>query len=166
LREWLRIAMADPNDLVRVVHEPCEFCWAMKAEELPPNPSCSACKGVGVSYVKVSDTKKLKGAAKRLYAGAVQTKDGVKILMRDQDAALKNIADYLGMLNKTKGELSGPGGGPIPLSATSKPDYKAMTTAELEAMLAAQIAAANDINGVSGGVSQLELTAGVTIEGT
>jgi phage terminase small subunit len=165
LREWLKIAIADPNKLSRVVHEPCQFCWAMKDDALPPNPSCLACKGVGLSYVKVSDSSKLTGPEKRLYAGAVQTKDGVKVLMRDQDGALKNIADYLGMLNKSKGEFSGPDGGPIPLSATSKPNYKAMSTAELEAMLAAQIAAAQANMGVLEGVSQLELPAGPMIEG-
>lgn len=63
----------------------------------PPHPECPECFGNGVERVSVADTRKLKGSARRLYAGIQKTKDGVKVLMRDQDAALANIARYLGM---------------------------------------------------------------------
>lgn len=63
----------------------------------PPHPACPECFGDGVERVAVADTRKLKGSARSLYAGIHKTKDGVKVLMRDQDAALANIARYLGM---------------------------------------------------------------------
>lgn len=67
---------------------------------LPPVPSCPMCFGEGHGEVHVADTAKVMGAAKRLYAGAKQTRDGIQILFRDQDAALANIAKYLGMLDR------------------------------------------------------------------
>jgi phage terminase small subunit len=70
--------------------------------------------------VFITDSRKLSAKAAKLYAGVKQTKDGIEIKMRDQDAALANISKYLGMLVDRK-ELSGPGGGPIPLSATAMP---------------------------------------------
>ena len=77
-----------------------------------PHPMCPECFGDGVERVAVADTRKLKGSAKLLYAGVQKTKDGVKVLMRDQDAALANIARYLGM-SKERVELTGANGGPV-----------------------------------------------------
>jgi hypothetical protein len=42
----------------------------------------------------------------------LQTNNGIKINMRDQDAAVANLARYLGMMVDKK-EISGPGGGPL-----------------------------------------------------
>lgn len=81
-----------------------------------PNDECPECGGLGVESVVVSDTRDLKGAARKLYAGIKQTKNGIEVLTRDQDAALNNIAKYLGMLVDRK-ELSGPNGGSIPIAA-------------------------------------------------
>jgi phage terminase small subunit len=135
LHQWMQIASANPNDLVKVDITCCEDCWAeLSDRRLPPNPDCSRCKGSGESRVTISDTSTLKGAARRLYAGAVQTKDGVKVLMRDQDAALANLSKYLGMLVERK-ELSGPGGGAIPLSATARPQE--LTDEQLMALASA-----------------------------
>lgn len=64
---------------------------------LPPHPKCPECFGNGVERVSVADTRKLKGPARLLYAGVKKTKDGIQVLTRDQDAALANIARYLGM---------------------------------------------------------------------
>lgn len=82
---------------------------------LPPHPKCPECFGNGVERVSVADTRKLKGPARLLYAGVKKTKDGIQVLTRDQDAALANIARYLGM-SKERLEMSGPDGGPVPLS--------------------------------------------------
>ena len=120
LHQWMMIAGANPDDLVKVVVESCSECWAILDRQLPPNPCCTRCKGAGERFVSVTDTRLLSGAARRLYAGAVQTKDGIKILMRDQDSALKSLADYLGMSNKA--QVSGPGGGPIPLLVATPAD--------------------------------------------
>lgn len=77
-----------------------------------PNPACPECGGNGVELLHFEDTRKLTGKAKRLYAGVQKTKDGLKVLTRDQDAALLNISRYLGMMVDRK-ELSGPGGAPL-----------------------------------------------------
>ena len=68
----------------------------------------------GVETVLVTDTRKLSPKAAKLYAGAQQTKEGIKVLARVQDAAIEKLGRYLGMF-KDKTELSGPGGGPVQL---------------------------------------------------
>lgn len=70
------------------------------------NPACPECAGEGVETVYVADTRKLKGSAKRLYAGVQRTKEGIKVLTRDQDAAMANLARCLGMF-KDNVNLSG-----------------------------------------------------------
>ena len=134
LREWLDVARADPNELVTVKVSRCDECWAIPDRDLPVNPICPRCAGEGVKFVSVRDTGKLTGPARRLYAGAKQTKDGIEIKMRDQDAAWRYIADYLGMLNKSKGELSGPDGGAIQLQPLA-PDPSTLTNDELRDIL-------------------------------
>jgi phage terminase small subunit len=163
LHQWMQIAAADPSDIVAVVQRRCENCWAIPDAGLPPNPACETCHGDGVKHVRITDTRSLKGGARLLYNGAVQTRDGIKVLLRDREAALKNLADYLGMLNKSKGELSGPGGGPIPLAAALVTD---LTDAQLMAIAAAGLPGLTDNLGVDQGVSQGMLDASTTIEGT
>lgn len=62
-----------------------------------PNPECPVCLGEGHVMPVVKDTRKLKGAAKRLYAGFKQTKDGIEIKTRNQDAALALLAKEYGI---------------------------------------------------------------------
>ncbi len=78
------------------------------------HPKCPQCFGDGVGRVYIADTRRLTGAAKLLYAGIKQTKEGIEIKLHDQAAALANIAKYLGML-KNKWELSGPNGTTLPV---------------------------------------------------
>jgi len=78
----------------------------------PPNEDCPACHGNGMERIGVADTRRVRGAARRLYAGVKKTKDGIEIKTRDQDKALDNIAKFLGMI-VNKNEIAGPGGGPI-----------------------------------------------------
>lgn len=108
LQRWVEIATADPNELVQYRRGPCKHCWGgvVSREQLEAvNPDCPACAGNGQGNIFVHDTRKLKGAAKRLYAGVKLGKDGLQVLMRDQDAALSNIARHLGMF-KDKLEVS------------------------------------------------------------
>lgn len=65
-----------------------------------PHPDCPNCEGLGVERIQVEDTSKVVGPARRLYAGVKQSKDGIQILMRDQDAALEKIARHLGMFTE------------------------------------------------------------------
>lgn len=71
-----------------------------------PNQDCPECHGHGVEEVRISDTRKLKGAARRLYAGVKRTKNGIEIQMRDQDGALAKLAQHVG-LSIDKKEISG-----------------------------------------------------------
>lgn len=102
-----------------------------------PNPDCPECSGLGIEDVHVADTRKLRGAARVLYAGAERTRNGIKINMRDKDAAVANLARYLGMMVDKK-EFSGPGGGPIPLANLTAED---LTDDQLAAILKASDAA-------------------------
>lgn len=80
-----------------------------------PQEECPRCAGEGLGDVFVADTNKLEGAARILYAGVKQTRDGIEIKMRDQDAAAANIARYLGMFHdRMPGKANG---NPIPPAA-------------------------------------------------
>jgi phage terminase small subunit len=80
-----------------------------------PHPHCPECFGEGVVVVFVKDTRQLSAGARLLYAGVKETENGIEIEMRDQDAALLNVAKHLGML-VNKHEHSGPDGAEIPIS--------------------------------------------------
>lgn len=88
---------------------------------LPPHPECPECGGNGWERAHIHDTRRLKGRARRLYAGIQKTKDGFKVITRDQEKALDNLAKYFGMLVERK-EISGPGGGPVQLENVSAED--------------------------------------------
>ena len=62
-----------------------------------PRPDCQECGGDGIEVTHLADTRKLSGAARRLYAGTKKTAAGVQILTRDQDAAMVNLARCMGM---------------------------------------------------------------------
>ena len=80
----------------------------------PPLADCPVCHGDGFSRIMVNDIRKLSGPARRLFAGIKQTKEGIEVKFRDQDAALKNIATFLGMTIDRKQLNIIPGGGPVP----------------------------------------------------
>lgn len=161
LNEWVTIASADPQELVRTRVRACRHChgighayqwrseqeWAeavakalawkpkkrQTAEDAPPIPSneggfgysvelgpvpdCPQCDGDGEVDHLIADTRSLSPAARKLFAGVKVTKDGMQVLMRDQDAALQNVAKYLGMLVE-KRELTGKNGGPVVMQVT------------------------------------------------
>lgn len=79
-----------------------------------PNEACPECRGEGVEDVHLTDTRFLTGAERTLLAGVKQTRNGVEVSFRDQDAALSKIADYLGMIVK-RGDVNvrTPGGQPL-----------------------------------------------------
>lgn len=99
------------------------------------NPECPECGGRGDEVIHINDTRRLKGSARRLYAGVQKTKDGIKIITRDQDAALQNIAKYIGMMVERK-EISGPGGGPVNLRHAKAED---LTDDELAALIVTDV---------------------------
>lgn len=77
-----------------------------------PHAECPECHGEGIGQVHVQDTRKLKGAARLLYAGAKQTSQGIEVKFRDQDKALELIAKHLGMFTENL-KLSGDPENPV-----------------------------------------------------
>jgi hypothetical protein len=108
---WLRmIVMADPNELTRVVRDPCDLCWpeaeiaksfvahftpspfVSERPALPdtqkPRHDCVRCRGDGVSRVVLTPTDELSPEGRALFKGATQDKDGaIKVQMHDQAVA-------------------------------------------------------------------------------
>jgi hypothetical protein len=78
----------------------------------PPHPECPECFGDGIHQVFPKDTRDLSPAARLLYAGVKQTKEGIEIKLRDQDAALVNVAKHLGMFIERTDLTTG--GKPLP----------------------------------------------------
>lgn len=118
-----------------------------------PHLDCPVCGGEGIVRTWLSDSRKLSRKSARLIAGIKQTKDGIEIKMRDQDAAWAKIADYLGMSNKSKAELSGPGGGPIPLANATPADLSDDQLAAIASAGSPQLPSDVDNLGVHMGVS-------------
>lgn len=100
------------------------------------HPDCPECGGDGLNKVSVTDTSEVKGYGRKLFAGVKQTKDGIEIKTRDQDAALANLSKYLGMSLERK-ELSGPGGNAIVLANLKAEDLDDEQLAALIGMEAA-----------------------------
>jgi len=68
-----------------------------------PHEDCPECNGEGHGVPHIHDTRRLRPAARALYAGVKVTKDGIEIKMKDQDKALENIARHLKMfVDKTE----------------------------------------------------------------
>lgn len=133
LADLAAIAFADPNELIQWRRGACPSCRgaeeqteehegqphggslkrirkaAPRVDEIDPN--CEVCGGEGAGRVYIPDTRHLTGAARRLYAGVKQTKDGLQVMMRSQDRALELLGDHLGLFKKV--QVSGPNGGPI-----------------------------------------------------
>ncbi len=111
LREWLEVATVDARELVQYVRTSCADCWEDGIRD-DPNPKCRKCGGKGRGNVVITDTRKLSPAAAKLYAGVQVGKDGMKVLLRDRDAAWMAVARHLGMF-PTKVELTGKDDGPV-----------------------------------------------------
>lgn len=74
-----------------------------------PNPDCPECAGMGVEVVRMADTRKLSPAAKLLYDGVEETRQGKKIRKQDRSKALDSLAKHLGMFSgKVEDETTNP----------------------------------------------------------
>lgn len=62
-----------------------------------PNPDCPRCLGEGHTTTRLKDTRELKGAARRLYAGVKQTREGIEVKTRDQDKMIALLAKEFGI---------------------------------------------------------------------
>jgi phage terminase small subunit len=99
LARFWDIATADPNEIVSVRVTKCIGCYGGESSNDHPDKDCKACGGEGIGRVVIADMKSLKGAARKLYAGAKQTKFGVEVQLHDQMKALESVARHLGMFN-------------------------------------------------------------------
>ncbi|HCD1132066.1 TPA: terminase small subunit [Morganella morganii] len=79
---------------------------------LDPNPDCPRCNGAGIGRPHFHDTRDLRGASRRLFAGIKEGKFGTEVITRNQDEALKMVAQHLGMI-RNRTELTGKDGEPI-----------------------------------------------------
>lgn len=94
-----------------------------------PHSDCPECFGHGVSHVYFTDTRRLKGRARALYAGVKKTSGGgMEVLLRNQDAALENIAKFLGMFKLQFGS-----GTPSDVPLGIPLDIKSITVSPMEA---------------------------------
>lgn len=67
---------------------------------LEPNPICPHCYGVGIAHTVVTDTTKLTGKSRKLYAGAKQDRFGaIEVKLHDQKAAWEMVCRMLGAFN-------------------------------------------------------------------
>ncbi len=73
-----------------------------------PHPECPECCGDGYSRVVLADTRKISPAAAALYAGAEQTKYGLKVVMHDKVAAMEKLFKHLGLYEKDNEQKSDP----------------------------------------------------------
>lgn len=147
-KQYLTLATADPNELIRVKTGACRHChgtggayqWRDEAEfeaayarwanlperkqaaqpmpnnaggygytlNLPINPDCPKCDGVGTSRIAVADTSKASPAARRLLATVKETKDGVEIKVHDQMHALDQLGRIIGAFEKDNEQQNRP----------------------------------------------------------
>lgn len=100
IRELVALVKADPNELTQMRHVSCDSCWPEQEGAAPiwqePNPDCLHCQGDGIPRPWFADTRHLSPAARRLFSGVKTTKDGIQVLMRDQDGALDKLAKVFG----------------------------------------------------------------------
>ncbi len=132
LRLWWEQANVDVNEIVEYRREACPACWPEDSQNHDPNSDCEKCRGEGYGNLHINDSRKLKGAAKRLYNGVQIGKDGIKVLMLDRDKALENVARHLGMFIERK-EITGKNGSPIQHQALPV-DLSGLTDEELAAL--------------------------------
>lgn len=71
-----------------------------------PHPDCPQCSGEGSAYAHVKDTRFLSPAARSLFAGVKQTKDGIEVKLNSQDKSRELLLRHLGLLTD-KLEVSG-----------------------------------------------------------
>ena len=89
---------------------------------LEPNPDCPVCYGEGIGQIHVNDTRKLSAGALAIYRGVHQGKEGLKVLLADQDRALENVARHLGMFKDVSAIDLTTGGKPLEQSKTVTPE--------------------------------------------
>lgn len=99
------------------------------------DPECPVCEGEGVEELFIADTRFLSGPAKRLYAGARRTRNGIEILTHSQDAARRMLGEHYGVFKTILG-------GEMHVNNTNvvapgEIDYSKLSTSALKEVMAA-----------------------------
>ncbi len=100
----------------------------------PPNPACPECSGMGIEITRMADTRKLSPAARLVFDGVKETKQGVEIKVQDRTKTLENIAKDLDMFaGKVDAEEASPldhlvqrmmgAGNAVPVNPGNESDY-------------------------------------------
>jgi phage terminase small subunit len=66
----------------------------------PPHPDCTSCWGDGIGDAFYKPTANLSPAARALYAGVKQTKDGYQMLLVDKNPSLDKLFRHFGLYEK------------------------------------------------------------------
>lgn len=74
------------------------FGWDFTRE---PRDDCPGCRGEGIQRVVARDTSKLSPAARLLYGGVKQTKEGLQMIIADRVKALENASKIMGAFQET-----------------------------------------------------------------
>ncbi|MDB5448408.1 MAG: terminase small subunit [Phenylobacterium sp.] len=62
-----------------------------------PNPECPECHGEGQGRTFIADTRDVSPAARKLYAGVRETREGLEVKMHSKVEALTQVGRHLGM---------------------------------------------------------------------
>lgn len=65
-----------------------------------PNPNCPSCAGAGQGRAVINDTRTLSPAARALYAGVKEGKDGVEVKIHDKLTAGDKLFRHMGLYEK------------------------------------------------------------------
>lgn len=72
----------------------------------PPNPDCPECFGDGIAEVFLADTRNLSPAARMVFAGVKDGRDGIEILTMSKEKAADNMARALGLFKEKETEVN------------------------------------------------------------
>jgi hypothetical protein len=73
-----------------------------------PNPECPECHGQGVGDVFITDTRTLSPAARLLFDGVEQTRDGLKVNMQSRERAREQLARIAGLYSQSRENETAP----------------------------------------------------------
>lgn len=102
-RERQKRLKADEDD---DIGEFPEYTDAWYDKRRPPSEDCPECFGEGVPEVFIHDTRKLSPAARAVYAGVKETREGIEVLTLSKEKAAENLARALGMFREKDVEVN------------------------------------------------------------
>lgn len=109
--EKMRMQQANPETCAMPVTAFDERGGIGYDERKAPNPDCPECFGDGIGKTIIKDTRNLSPAARALYAGVKQTKEGIEVKMQSKETYLQLLMRHAGMLNdkiKLQGDAENP----------------------------------------------------------